>query len=141
MHFPRYPIKILLLTSSTEPVRPAGQLEKLRFTGGLELDENKTLFRVIEPHQPQYAGSPSPQIDETWHSLMRGTTLFTAVIFSSRLILSPGLEIVVEGQEARTVKDKTLEEPEGNRYRLSLDMYHSLHCVVSIILLALLRGS
>ncbi|KAF2104613.1 hypothetical protein NA57DRAFT_70820 [Rhizodiscina lignyota] len=94
-----------------EPSRSTVQLETLRFTGGLELDDNNTLFRVVESNLPQYVGTPTREIDENWHNLMRG------------------LEIVVDGDEASTVYDKTLEEPEGGHYRMSLDIYHSLHCV------------
>ncbi|KAH0548684.1 hypothetical protein GP486_007772 [Trichoglossum hirsutum] len=94
-----------------ESVLPAVGLQKLRFTGGLTLAENKTLFREVVPGQVQYAGAPNAEIDKAWTDLLRG------------------LEVVLEGDEARTVAGKTMEEPEGGKWRLSLDVYHSLHCV------------
>ncbi|KAH0541676.1 hypothetical protein FGG08_003839 [Glutinoglossum americanum] len=98
-------------SSDLEAIYPAVGLQKVHFTGGLSLTENKTLFRETVPGRVQYAGAPNAEIDEAWTDLLRG------------------LEVVLEGDEAKTVAGKTMEEPEGGKWRLSLDMYHSLHCV------------
>ncbi|RMY99402.1 hypothetical protein D0860_08306 [Hortaea werneckii] len=68
-------------------------------------------FELRQPGQVQYVGRPAKQIDEAWERLLRG------------------LEIVLDGPEAETIKGKTFEEPENKGWRLSMDMYHSLHCV------------
>ncbi|KAI7475361.1 hypothetical protein KC351_g10143 [Hortaea werneckii] len=94
-----------------EPVKRVLATKKLAFTGGLETLDNGTIYRVQEPGQVQYVGRPAKQIDEAWERLLRG------------------LEIVLDGPEAETVKGKTFEEPDNKGWRLSMDMYHSLHCV------------
>ena len=57
---------------ATEPLRSALELERVTFTGGLDFDENGTLYRTIEPGSPQYVGKPNPEIDANWESLLEG---------------------------------------------------------------------
>lgn len=87
--------------------------EEVAFTGGLVYDENGTLYREMDYTQPQYAGQPGPDIDKAWEDLMYG------------------LEVVLEGDEAVEAEllGKTIEEPDGHSFRMSVDVYHSLHCV------------
>jgi len=90
----------------------AVDLKKRSFTGGLSVDENNTLYREVDPARPQYAGTPSPEVDEAWDDVMLA------------------LEIVLTGDEAESVAGKTAEEPDQpGHWRFSLDVYHSLHCV------------
>ncbi len=45
-------------------------MEKSVFTGGLKYHPNDTLYREIEPGQPQYVGRASPAIDKAWNDLL-----------------------------------------------------------------------
>ncbi|OAQ65413.1 hypothetical protein VFPPC_14065 [Pochonia chlamydosporia 170] len=93
--------------------RAVVELEEVAFTGGLLYHDNGTLYREIDETKPQYVGQPGPHIDKAWEDLMSA------------------LEVVIEGKEAEEseIQGKTIQEPDGNSYRLSLDVYHSLHCV------------
>lgn len=93
-----------------EAAWPSAELKQLSFTGGLLLDQNNTLYRQIVDG-PQYAGAPSPEIDGSWDKLLGA------------------LEIVLEGEEAATIAGTTKLGPNGKGWQLSIDVYHSLHCV------------
>ncbi|KAF2095772.1 hypothetical protein NA57DRAFT_58845 [Rhizodiscina lignyota] len=91
------------------PARSSVGLVPYRFTGGLELNENDTLVR--DTSGPQYAGTPSVEIDRNWDKMVLG------------------LEVVLSGVEASTIEGDTIRDPDGRGLRLSVDVYHSLHCV------------
>ncbi|QGA18663.1 hypothetical protein EYB26_006348 [Talaromyces marneffei] len=95
------------------PVKTTIALEEASFTGGLLYDENGTLYQEVDSGQPQYVGLPGPHIDKAWKDLMNG------------------LDVVIEGKEAEDagLLGLTIAEPDGKSFRLSLDVYHSLHCV------------
>jgi hypothetical protein len=58
--------------TSKEPLRSVLKLQKVKFTGSLNFDENGTLFRTIEPGVPQYVGEPNAEIDAAWDNLLEG---------------------------------------------------------------------
>ncbi|KAJ5389258.1 uncharacterized protein N7496_000326 [Penicillium cataractarum] len=88
------------------------QLHQVQFTGGLELNETGKLHRIIATGQPQYVGPPTPEIDAAWDELM----------------LALDLDLPVkESEDVRW----TMKGEENDKYRVSLDLYHSLHCLCS----------
>ncbi|CEJ55178.1 hypothetical protein PMG11_01449 [Penicillium brasilianum] len=89
------------------------QLHQVRFTGGLELNETGKLHRIIDPRQPQYVGPPAPEIDAAWDELMLA------------------LDLDLPLKESEDVR-WTMKGEENDKYRVSLDMYHSLHCLNAI---------
>ncbi|KAJ5890475.1 uncharacterized protein N7473_006703 [Penicillium subrubescens] len=89
------------------------QLHQVKFTGGLELNETGKLHRIIDPGQPQYVGPPTPEIDAAWDELM--------------LALDLDLPVTESADVTWTMKGQ-----ENNKYRVSLDLYHSLHCLNAI---------
>lgn len=48
------------------------EVEKTKFTGSFEYDENGTLYRTLEPGKTQYVGQPNPEIDAAWEALVEG---------------------------------------------------------------------
>lgn len=56
---------------TTEPIWGVISLEKIRFTGDLKVDPNGTVYREVVGRQ--YVGPPSPEIDDAWVDIIRGT--------------------------------------------------------------------
>jgi hypothetical protein len=55
--------------------------EESVFSGKLWFDEKtETVYRDIEPSEPQYFGPPSPGIDAAWADLLRGSSTFTFIL-------------------------------------------------------------
>ncbi|CAN8099826.1 unnamed protein product [Discula destructiva] len=93
-----------------DSIRKVISIEETVFGGGLVYDDADNLYREITPGQPQFVGPPSPDIDAAWDGLLRP------------------LGMVLTGDDASSVAGKTFEEDEGS-WLLTLDVYHSLHCV------------
>jgi hypothetical protein len=53
-----------------EPAWNSIDLQQVRFTGGVSVTENGTLYRLIDPRLSQYVGEPSSEIDEAWDDLV-----------------------------------------------------------------------
>ncbi|KIX93903.1 uncharacterized protein Z520_10240 [Fonsecaea multimorphosa CBS 102226] len=87
------------------------ELKQVRFTGGLLVTENGTLYRPVDPNEPQYVGEPSPDIDRNW----------------ADLLYAP--EVGLYGEDAAQLVGKTYQMPESGAYRSALDVFHTLHCV------------
>lgn len=52
---------------------PHIELEERVFSGRLWFDKDtETVYRDIDPSEPQYFGPPSPEIDAAWSDLLRG---------------------------------------------------------------------
>ncbi|KAF2176083.1 hypothetical protein K469DRAFT_755879 [Zopfia rhizophila CBS 207.26] len=64
----------MISKSTLIPNLPKGvlQLEKVRFTHSLRAHENGTIYGNIDTNQPQYVGTPSPEIDANWEALVGG---------------------------------------------------------------------
>ncbi|KAK2013578.1 hypothetical protein LZ32DRAFT_529941 [Colletotrichum eremochloae] len=56
-----------------DPIKGTLTSEIKTFTGGLYFTENDTLYREIIKGEPQYVGTPSPEIDAAWDRLLNGT--------------------------------------------------------------------
>jgi hypothetical protein len=54
-----------------EPAKASSSLEVVRFTGGIEENEDGRLYRV-EDASVQYVGPPNPEIDNAWSTLLTG---------------------------------------------------------------------
>ncbi|CAJ2510800.1 Uu.00g064250.m01.CDS01 [Anthostomella pinea] len=92
------------------PLRPAIELKKVRFTGGLKFHENGTTYRYLEPGATQYVGEPSEELDRAWRLLIQGQ----------------GVDLL--GDEAEGLEGKTYQKPEG-WWLTGADVFHQLHCV------------
>ncbi|KAI6088716.1 hypothetical protein F4821DRAFT_257555 [Hypoxylon rubiginosum] len=46
------------------------ELIEYQFTGGIQVDHEGKLYREVNPQEPQYAGEPSPEIDQAWDDLL-----------------------------------------------------------------------
>ncbi|OJJ42268.1 hypothetical protein ASPZODRAFT_137405 [Penicilliopsis zonata CBS 506.65] len=101
-------------STDLKSIRSSIELQEVQFTGGLELDENGRLISVTDPGAPKYAGPPSPEIDDAWNELMLA------------------LDLDLSEDEAEGVKEWTMKGEDNAKYRVSLDMYHSLHCLNAI---------
>jgi hypothetical protein len=52
-------------------VQPAIEVEKVRFSGTLEFDNNSTLISTYwNPSAPKYTGEPSEELDDLWNALI-----------------------------------------------------------------------
>ncbi|KAI0154554.1 hypothetical protein GGR57DRAFT_466020 [Xylariaceae sp. FL1272] len=87
------------------------ELIEYRFTGGIQVDHNGSLYREVNPLEPQYAGEPSPEIDKAWEDLLGATDL--------KLDMSD-----LYGAERASV-----HTADGKGVLITLDVYHSLHCL------------
>ncbi|KAL6706994.1 hypothetical protein ACN47E_004944 [Coniothyrium glycines] len=97
-----------------EDARGVIELEERNFTGWISYNATeKDVYRVWDPNEPQYFGSPSEQMDAAWDELLYGQYVAMTEEEASRY---PG--IVTSGTT-------------GN-YHMQPDVYHSLHCLNSI---------
>ncbi|GMG43100.1 unnamed protein product [Aspergillus oryzae var. brunneus] len=57
-------------------VQPAIEIQRVRFEGTLDFDENSTLIQTFwDPDSPRYTGEPSDELDARWKSLYRGKSV------------------------------------------------------------------
>ncbi|RDW91741.1 hypothetical protein BP5796_02906 [Coleophoma crateriformis] len=91
--------------------KPLAALVEYAFTGGIQIDENGKLYREVDPSKPQYAGEPSPEIDKAWDDLLEAVDLILPV------------------EEVHGAEAESIHTPDGKGVFISLDVYHSLHCV------------
>lgn len=54
----------------SEPLRSALEIQKIKFKGNLDFDENGTLIATNSDHL--YVGAPSRKLDEAWSALTEG---------------------------------------------------------------------
>ncbi|GFG19482.1 hypothetical protein IFM5058_10133 [Aspergillus udagawae] len=92
-------------------VQPAIEVEKVRFSGTLEFDNNSTLISTYwNPSAPKYTGDPSEELDDLWNALIH----------------PDGVDL--RGEEAKSIYGKTFEKP-GGWSIVSIDVFHQLHCL------------
>ncbi|PMD49051.1 hypothetical protein L207DRAFT_627675 [Hyaloscypha variabilis F] len=96
------------LSSELEAARESIEYEDIIWTSGIEENDNGQMYLNLPPG-PKYIGAPSREIDEAWLDLTKAT------------------EIWVTGDEAKSVENRTIQSEHG--WLVSLDTYHSLHCV------------
>lgn len=52
-------------------------MELVRYTNAFRYNAtDKTYYREFNPTEPQYVGTPSPEIDEAWNDLLHGKLTF-----------------------------------------------------------------
>lgn len=91
------------------PAVEAIKLEKTIFTSPLCYNATSNeLYREFDPSQPQYVGTPSPEIDAAWESLLGGQYL------------------VLSDEEA---KELDAPVPIDGRWIGEVEVMHSLHCL------------
>ncbi|KAI2787678.1 hypothetical protein POX_f08053 [Penicillium oxalicum] len=94
-----------------QSVQPAIKLEKVRFSGTLEFDENSTLISTYwDSDGIRYTGEPSDELDARWHALIH----------------PDGVDL--KGDEAGWIQGTTIEKP-GGWSIVSVDVFHQLHCL------------
>ncbi|CAG8951655.1 hypothetical protein HYFRA_00005455 [Hymenoscyphus fraxineus] len=91
--------------------KPISELIEYQFTGGIQVDHDGKLYREVNPLEPQYAGEPSPEIDKAWDDLLSAVDL--------------SLDI----SELHGVEKTSVHTADGKSVLISLDVYHSLHCI------------
>lgn len=65
---------ILLVPSETVGKEIPATTKRVRFTAGLVYDENRELVRTHHPDQPEFVGTPTPEVDAAWDDLMGGSS-------------------------------------------------------------------
>ncbi|KAI1330218.1 hypothetical protein F5Y16DRAFT_415673 [Xylariaceae sp. FL0255] len=98
------------LETDLGPLKPYLKLERKTFSGDLDWDANGTLVRTDANDPVQYAGPPSPEIDENWRKILEYD------------------EVDLAGDEASTVAHRTYQKP-GGWSMVGVDMFHQLHCL------------
>ncbi|KAF2101010.1 hypothetical protein NA57DRAFT_74603 [Rhizodiscina lignyota] len=96
---------------SVDPATETIRLVTKRFSGGLEVSPNGTIYRLASPGEAAYVGEPSKQIDWAWEELLRG------------------LYIDLDGEDAKSVRGHTIQWPGTEKWFSGLNIYHSLHCL------------
>jgi hypothetical protein len=104
------------------------RITKNRFSGGVGLDHAGHF--TVDPEGSQYVGEPSREVDAAWRSLLSGTNWHHIhdPPFTNNCIAGLNLDL-----------DATEYNPAGNTYRweesglyfTGLEVYHSLHCLVT----------
>src|SRR5690348_15881209 len=61
----------------------------VRFTGVLKIGKEVDLYREVDPTQPQYVGTPNPEMDAAWDQLVQRKLKRTIIILTC-----PGLTIM-----------------------------------------------
>lgn len=98
-----------------EAARPWVEYEERVFTGKLSYDPVKHQpYRDIDPTQPQYFGTPGPEMEALWEELLRNE--FTPMMASEAAPFIPELRPL----------------PTDGKYHFELDVLHSLHCLNSV---------
>ena len=89
---------------------------------------------------PRYVGPPSDDIDDAWDKLLKGTLRSYSSHISTlcedkatsngpQTKAVTGTTVNLKGQEAESIKRFTVKSPQGY-HTTSLDVFHTLHCVV-----------
>ncbi|KAF3022018.1 hypothetical protein E8E14_012277 [Neopestalotiopsis sp. 37M] len=86
------------------------ELVEYRFTGGIQVDHEGKLYREINPMEPQYAGEPSPEIDKAWDDLLT-------------------VDLNLDLNDLHGAERASVPTADGKGVLISLDVYHSLHCI------------
>lgn len=64
----------------TDVLTPTIETELVRYTNAFRYNAtDKTYYREFDPKEPQYVGTPSPEIDDAWNELLRGEFTFKHV--------------------------------------------------------------
>ncbi|KAJ5593539.1 hypothetical protein N7537_010443 [Penicillium hordei] len=96
------------------PIKPAIEIQKVRFLGNLEFAENDTLKKIFwDSDTPRYTGEPSDELDARWSSLLKTVS------------------VSLRGIEAETMRGKTYQEP-GGGFLVGIEVFHELHCLNQI---------
>jgi hypothetical protein len=116
----------------TGPAKSAIKFEEVKFNGGPSFHENKTLY-IPNPDPIRYVGTPSAEIDKAWEDLTDGKSENIL-----RRTMADGLTlaryILITEEEARdTWGEEYVEfwDPYRGGYEVGLDVFHTLHCLVS----------
>ncbi|KAJ6031699.1 hypothetical protein N7540_002431 [Penicillium herquei] len=93
------------------PIQSALELQKIRFSGNLVVDDNGTLLETSwDSDSPKYTGEPSDELDARWKDLFR----------------VDGVDL--RGTEADTIRAHTFTKP-GGWSIVGIDVFHQLHCL------------
>ncbi|KAI9733124.1 MAG: hypothetical protein M1834_003671 [Cirrosporium novae-zelandiae] len=94
-----------------KPAISAIKVQQIRFTSSLKLNESGEWYRVQDPTKPTYVGTPSPDIDHAWNTLLTG-----------RYVNLTGT------QKADLESEGVIQEFHHGFYA-GPDVFHSLHCL------------
>jgi hypothetical protein len=85
----------------------------------------------------EYAGPPTPEMDQKWHELYHRKLSFLDIIYLASqeeltiLIHQDGVATRVSREEMMKItQNDTYELPNGE-HLINLEMFHQLHCLVS----------
>ncbi|KAM3069013.1 hypothetical protein ACMFMG_004192 [Clarireedia jacksonii] len=95
-------------STDLEPVKSEIELIVKSFNGGVELQSDGSFS--TDSGGREYVGSPAPEVDEAWETLLGG------------------LNLDFDKTEV-DLSDSTFQWPESGLYFSGLDVYHSLHCL------------
>ncbi|KAJ8131027.1 hypothetical protein O1611_g2599 [Lasiodiplodia mahajangana] len=100
--------------SDLKPARNEIELVVQSFTGGVELDGEGNF--VMDKTGQEYVGLPDPAVDKAWDLLLGG------------------LNIDFDKREV-DLSDSTFQWPESGFFFSGLDVYHSLHCLATALII------
>ncbi|TRX89642.1 hypothetical protein FHL15_009392 [Xylaria flabelliformis] len=97
-----------------EPAKSEIELVVKRFSGGVDLDKEDHF--IIDQKGQEYIGPPGPAVDKAWEMLLGG------------------LNLDFDRTEV-DLGESTFQWPESGLYFSGLDVYHSLHCLVTALII------
>ncbi|KAJ9661541.1 hypothetical protein H2198_001921 [Neophaeococcomyces mojaviensis] len=95
--------------SARHAIRPT----TTQFTSSLEFSDPKRIYRVYDPTAPVYVGNASAEIDQNWDDL----------------ILPADIYVTDEEASSLPANTRLYRSPETRRYKIELEVFHSLHCL------------
>jgi len=95
------------LVSDLGAVQSEIEVIQYHFTGGVKTDQDGHFFIDHASMNEQYAGSPTPAIDQAWFDLLSD----------------------LRGSEAKGLHGRTFMWPETDLHFTGLEVFHSLHCL------------
>ncbi|KAK4455396.1 hypothetical protein QBC34DRAFT_460333 [Podospora aff. communis PSN243] len=95
-------------STDIEPATASIRIRKMRFYGGVIVNETNQFHLVLDPKGPRYTGHPSRELDAAWDQLVGGYVALTK-------------------EEAGRVQGEVSED--GGHYFVVPHVRHSLHCV------------
>lgn len=122
------------------PAKASIKAEQVTFTSSLKYNATtKEIYREIDHSQPQYVGTPSPEIDAAWDTLLHGQYLLLSDEEAAELenpVPVEGLWIseveVMHSLHCLNTLRKALAPDyyaEHNYFRLQLQPIHIEHCI------------
>ncbi|CZR69056.1 uncharacterized protein PAC_18957 [Phialocephala subalpina] len=81
------------------------------FSSSLDFVDKEHIYRIFDPARPEYVGNEAEEIDRNWDALILPA------------------DIYISDEEARGVGGNLSRSHETGKFKIELEVFHSLHCL------------